>query len=748
MKLLREAYHSMCGFAGGELDLRSIAPGLIAFTGPNFNGKTTLLELPLAAFYREWGSRETKDISKWADARDSWVECDVELNGSVYRARVNIDGTTRKAQAVLSLQTPQGWQALTDGKVSTFDAAMGQLVPPKDALLCSQFATQNRAGSLTGASRAQRKDLFIHFLWLDHVIAMADTAKVCAQVADTTSMVLRSKIEGLERESSAELEGLLLEQRDAAEAQLALLLEQSETLASAIERAERERETLVEAVAEYLAAAADVVRATGMKAVAERTLLELPARVDRLHAQATADMASSVQRVDRGLATIDSRIAELNALLETAESVRAAASECDALKVEIEALRTAQAESVELKSALDGQIRDAQAAATVSQVPCGGISPYSTCGFLKSALAAQSRLEGRTEVELRAALKTLVEEHTARLRSLEERQTRLKALLPTAKRLADVQVAADRLEEQQIQREELIGTESERVELVKQRLEAGLDELKTQRDTVSLDLSEADSILAAAQPVMARTEGAKGRVAVLDGELASSRAGWTEIERRRATATVTREERATALAGLYERRTRVEALYPRLQQVEDDMRIQSLLMRAFHRDGLPTLEIAAAAPAISQLTTDLLEHSGFGSRFRVDVTTLVPTADGKDWKEDFAVRVWDNDRVKEILDIGDLSGGERILVEEALRAALTIYMSSRHTHRIRTCWRDETTGPLDAENRTRYIAMLRRLRELGQYDHVLFVSHADDAIEAADTIVDVRMGAATVRRVA
>jgi exonuclease SbcC len=124
----------------------------------------------------------------------------------------------------------------------------------------------------------------------------------------------------------------------------------------------------------------------------------------------------------------------------------------------------------------------------------------------------------------------------------------------------------------------------------------------------------------------------------------------------------------------------------------------------------------------------------------------VPTADGKEWKEDFAIRVYDNDRGKELLDVGDLSGGERVLVEEALRAALTIYMAARHTAQVRTCWRDETTGPLDVENRPRYIAMLRRLRELGGYDHVIYVSQSQDAVDMADTIIDVWQGAATVRR--
>lgn len=749
MKLLREAYHAMCGFAGGELDLSNVPPGLVTLTGPNWNGKTTLLELPLAAWYREWASRTTNDISKWADARDSWVECDVEINDVVYRARVNIDGQTRKAQAVLSKRRPDGtWQLLTDGKVSTFDNAIAQLIPPKDALLCSQFAAQNRAGSLTGAARSKRKDLFIQFLWLEHIIAMSETAKQCHAIAETTAMVLRSRIDALEKESTEELEGLLAAQLKDALDELAQLEARSQELSEQIAAADAERVELAEAVERYATAAAEHTRLAGAVAVAEKELADLPSAVGKLVQQAGADADASNKRREKGLASIEAKIAALNALVADGDAIRAASNETSSLKLEVDRIRSRQTQIPTEKKQLEDQLRDLRAASLMAQVPCGGAGDFAACQFLKDARAAQGRLDGRTEADLRAGLQTLADETKSCTDRLKAAQARLQSLKPMADKLAELRVATDRMEEYEIQRDELLDNEEERLREVQARFEeavAALDAKEVElNERLAADKAEIERVVG----VMAATEGAKSRVAVLEAQLAEARNEFTEIERRRSLVAVTKGDRERALSDLAARRVKAEALRPRLRQVEDDLRVQSLLMRAFHRDGLPTLEIAAAAPAISQLTTDLLEHSGFGSRFRVDVTTLVPTADGKEWKEDFAVRVWDNDRGKEILEIGDLSGGERILVEEALRAALTIYMASRHTHRVRTCWRDETTGPLDAENRPRYIAMLRRLRQLGQYDHVLYVSHADDAIDAADTIVDVRNGAAKIRRVA
>src|SRR5690348_17438264 len=57
---------------------------------------------------------------------------------------------------------------------------------------------------------------------------------------------------------------------------------------------------------------------------------------------------------------------------------------------------------------------------------------------------------------------------------------------------------------------------------------------------------------------------------------------------------------------------------------------------------------------------------------------------------------------------------------------------------VRTCWRDETTGALDPENATRYLAMLRKVQELGGFAHVLFISHNPDAAAQADAQIQDR----------
>lgn len=170
----------------------------------------------------------------------------------------------------------------------------------------------------------------------------------------------------------------------------------------------------------------------------------------------------------------------------------------------------------------------------------------------------------------------------------------------------------------------------------------------------------------------------------------------------------------------------------------------NVLAKAFGREGLPVLEIDAAGPAVSDLCNDLL-HSCFGSsRFTVELVTQQPKTDGTGMKEIFELKVHDSEQGGE-RDLTDLSGGEQVIVDEALKSAIALFVNQQNTFPMETCWRDETTGALDPENALRYIALLRRLQERGGYEKVVFVSHNPDATALADAQLAVADGAVTVR---
>jgi exonuclease SbcC len=816
MRLERVVYRKMFSFEGGNLDLRAIPPGLVALTGPNWSGKTTFLELILAALYRETASRATVDIAPFASARDSWVEAEFSVDGlGAFRARVNIDGVARprKVQAVLEQIQPDGRRVpLNDGKVSTFDEAVQRIAPRKDGLLCSAFAAQNRAGSLTSVPKAKRKDLFIHFLWQERLVAMAETAKACLQVADRARVALETTRDTLVKETSPEIVEMLRQRNAALDAERQTLLQRRTRLQTEIATLEQERAALLEQAQAHVTAQARVTALTATIATRQAEVEQIACDAQAARTAATDDHARTDRRIGSTMADLDRRaraeteahtrvvgaldtkIANNRRLRADAEAIRAAAAATAAAQETIRALRehesAARREEAAARAQVRGRERQLQeadqgvrdlatareSARLLTVVKFGeqcAVDP--PCQFVAQAATAKASIPALEGVAAQVdATRDALAEWTAQLTAVDDRIRSLLAHIAAAEQqmvdhapqtalAAHLDLAEHRIAEYVHQREEADAQyEARSADVAQQweaaqrdaqaahadsnaRLAARLTELASRTTAAQLAIAAAEQEQVAALEEAARTRTASARVDLLEVELGTRRQQGTDTEAALATVTVRQDEVTRAGEAIARRLREREAVERRLTDVQTAWRVHALLAKALHRDGLPTLEIAAAGPAVSQLCTDLLEHSGFGTRFTVEVVTQVATADGKGLKEDFAVLVYDNERGGEPRDIGDLSGGERIVVEEGLRAAMAIYVNARHAHPVRTCWRDETTGPLDAENRRRYVAMLRRLRELGGFDHVLYISHADDAVDQADTVIDVSNGGATVR---
>jgi DNA repair protein SbcC/Rad50 len=64
--------------------------------------------------------------------------------------------------------------------------------------------------------------------------------------------------------------------------------------------------------------------------------------------------------------------------------------------------------------------------------------------------------------------------------------------------------------------------------------------------------------------------------------------------------------------------------------------------------------------------------------------------------------------------VDELSGGQFVLVNEAVNLGIAIYnMRQGEGIRYETLFRDETVGALDAANSKEYVRMLRRAMDLG-----------------------------------
>lgn len=188
---------------------------------------------------------------------------------------------------------------------------------------------------------------------------------------------------------------------------------------------------------------------------------------------------------------------------------------------------------------------------------------------------------------------------------------------------------------------------------------------------------------------------------------------------------------------------RLAALRAELLVLDADLADWTRLSEDLGRDGLQAAEIDAAGPELTELVNDLL-RTCVGPRWTVTVDTQKLSADGKKTLEGLEVRVLDVERGREA-PAETLSGGELVLVGEAVSLAITMLACRRAGVRGATLIRDESGAALDPGAARSYVAMLRRACELAGARQCLFVSHAQEVVEMADARIVLTDGSAVVQ---
>lgn len=296
--------------------------------------------------------------------------------------------------------------------------------------------------------------------------------------------------------------------------------------------------------------------------------------------------------------------------------------------------------------------------------------------------------------------------------------------------LAEVHAAAAELRE-------TIARDRETIERERETLAA---EAETKAQAAETALDEAHDRQAGAEAELRRASADVGNLAAAEAALQG-----IQTDRREAEESAARCERtvATLTTKVEDLRTKAESLEGLrvvVGEFEQDLGDWRFLEEAFGPDGLQALEIDAAGPSVTQLVNQLLEAC-YGPRFSIAFETLrEKKSKAGEYSEAFDVKVYDGGVER---GVEALSGGERVVIGEAIGLALAIFNSQRSGVKWRTLFRDETAGALDPQNAEAYVEMLRRALELGGLDQVLFVSHQREIWERADVRLYVEGGRVT-----
>jgi exonuclease SbcC len=218
------------------------------------------------------------------------------------------------------------------------------------------------------------------------------------------------------------------------------------------------------------------------------------------------------------------------------------------------------------------------------------------------------------------------------------------------------------------------------------------------------------------------------KAAKLDADDAAARLRDLEAQQVRAEESARQSARA---------RDAAVALRAEAQDLRQQAATRELLARSLGRQGLQALEIDCAGPSVAAIVNDLLSAC-YGTRFSVEIKTLQEAEAGKKQKEVLDLVVYDS-RLGYGRPHSTLSGGERVIVDEAVKLGIALF---RGRGRFGALFRDEADGALDLSNRRAYPEMLRRALERGGFGSLLYVSHAEESWSQADYRIEVEAGTA------
>ena len=791
MRLERIRLHNVGTHKDLDVDFSSQGDAkLVAISGVNGAGKSTLLELAMpGTLYR--GTPTRGSLLSLATARDSWLETDITVGGERYIIKHLLDAASKKSEA--SVTRGDGTPVLDGSKVSEFDAWVSRAVVDRDVLLASVFRAQGTEG-LAQAKPAERKTILLRALGIDKLEKLAQIARDNVKSASGEVAKLESRLDelGPDESESAKL------RVESAQAEL-------ENMRANLAEAEAELESARAKQAEVAAAIASIESETARYDEAQARIAKLNRDKSALETRISAEAAKleKCEGLDSGAVEIQRKNVleqlkvsedELTTLLDDETALRDELNEAKAalqlasgnaqlVVSQITALaHSAQAfdadadnklaAAVDVVRALEAKIEELEAAPQASD---------DRVGHLRDGLARVTDATTLDEAKDEAAAclaeddsaLSFVDERPAALKTAWRELAQAKLDVSSAQRAVEdskkALEAAEELEAKRIEQKRSIELETEakaQVASASGKLQAvsadvaaaktavntlrdETDNLRKQLDTASEamsiravliecrdQISRIDADIDAATdsvPALPPAPPLPVNIDAFDARVKAARAELSRVESTLAVAQAAVEKES-------EIATRRGTVKASLEEMREELGDWKCLARDLGKDGIQAAEIDAAGPELTALCNDLL-HECHGTRWAIRIDTQRLSSDGKKQLEGLEIVVIDTENGRED-GIETYSGGERVVLGEAVSLALTTLACRRLGLDAPTLIRDESGAALDATNAQAYIAMLRRAADIVGASRVLLVSHSAEVRELCDSVIEIGRGAA------
>ncbi|MBE3109684.1 MAG: AAA family ATPase, partial [Acidobacteria bacterium] len=351
------------------LNLAALGPGIIAVSGPNGSGKTSLLESIPGALYRFAPSRGS--IAGLATSRDAMIEITGE-NGIPFKIRLDIDNHSGRQEALFM---DEAGEPIAGPKVKEFDAEISKKFAPLDVYLASFFASQTGVGSVLKMSRSDRRSLFGRLLGLERLEAMAVAGREKARAAESEMTAARAALEAIK--SGAEDVDTLETSLQAAKDKEAKAAAEARQAAEKFKAATAERDRLAEEVKENERAGLIARDARKRANDAEVNLARFEAQVKALE-----PLLAQASEIRGNAAKIKDLAAEMDQVRADGEIASAkrdqAVSEANKKGRAVESAMFASREATRVRSDAETRTKEASdrlaaAEKSTAAVPCAGV---------------------------------------------------------------------------------------------------------------------------------------------------------------------------------------------------------------------------------------------------------------------------------------------------------------------------------------------------------------------------------------
>ncbi len=720
------------------IDFDSYDSGLIALTGENGKGKTTLIEN--CHPYPQLLTRKDK-LQEQFRLRNSFREVIYRDRDSkrMVKCLIQIDGETKSGScnyfAYTSDDCGKTWNAVpgVDKNLKPYEDFIVQTFGPIELYLRTAFITQRPTKNLpdlTDATAGEKKTLFVELAGIDYLQKFADAAN--EKVKSNENLVHDSEIKiqmlqsNLSRKS--EIENSISESEKTAKIKQSELEEITENgkaartkLNEAQERynTEKERQKKESEILENVSNLKNEISNIESEIMKNQTAAEKRAENEKIIADYEDLQKIIAEEQKKRNAINEANNAKMSEYLQKK-------SEFDAKQAEIKKyLDDCKAE----KNAVEKDILTAQNEIKFKERDLSEI--VDTCPTCGQKLPAEKIAElNAKRDEAKKAVKILedkISEHKEKLSEIEKKTSELEADLSELAFSEPAKPAQDVFDSTA---ENEATAKLNAIDINKAKTE--LETAKTaavRNEGLTAQISDKKKLLENAENALQenltkKNENAENELTDAQRNIDSLTEKFTSVKSEIAAINATIEADKKTLAEIAESEKELEKVKKDSEKARIEATEWELVSKAFGKDGIQALELDALAPGISETANRILK-SGYGDRFSISIETTRIGGSGKKTKqiEDFKIMVNDNG---DVTTLENKSGGESVWIKRAIYDAFAVIRRRNTGFAFLTCFQDETDGALDASAKTAYCRMLEASHDAAKLRHTIIITHSNE----------------------